>query len=1202
MSSSSQPQHTFTTTYVHTEGSVSLAHSPDVSFLYSGGADGIRCFDLNQSDAAKTIEYHNEPVTYLDCSAEHLASCSESGEVVLHDHAVSAGDSPSFKCLVTRTSLPARCIKFSPSQKKLAVSSDELIVKIVDVCDPLNCQLLTGHTKSIKSVSWSPDSSQLISSGCDGTLRLWNLYNHNSSHNLTCVQVIENVIPSVLPESHHSIEVAWHPTGKIFVVPSRDRGLAIFAKTTSPNTPWKMVKSVCQAQDTADVGRTKPFTALKFSSNGKYLAVGCEDGLIMVWSAQNWKRICHIQPEPHCAITAIDWRPQANILIIGNLNGQITTWQDVISSPQPPPFNDRPIVLSQRGRGSMASEEEEETSIQDISESYNGAAYVGGDVEIDYQGLDKTKSKKSSRSRNKELSDRLLLAHSSMHHAQEPFQPGATTSSHAFDSNIGTNRRYMAFNQLGVVYVLEKEQENIITVEFHDKSKMNGYHFTDYLKFHLSSIGDLGVAFACGSTKSNPSIIRYEPFESWATSGFAFHRSEQIGIDEDACWQYNLPDGENVTCIACGGHPNQHVEMEVEGLTGSGAIVVGTNKGFVRLFTGSGIQRYIWNLGRQIISLACNNEFVIAVYKSSISPQSDLHYCIMDHTTFEIIQESVIPLPNSRTFLTWIGFSQPHSIPALYDSSGMLSFLDKVRRPRQARWVPVLDTMSLRTEAQLSRFYWPIGVSPTELSCIILKGGETQPGFPIPLVQEIPLQMPALRLNEPQGQLEENYLRDSIIYSHQEDLANPEDYSLASQLGFLQLELDKKLLKLVETGCKAEPTPQLQKALDYASYLKNMNTLEASMKIAKFYNLAGLYERVSKAHEAKQLQRKLDGPEKRLSKYSHLEDHRILTSSILSAKPKHRAHHEEWMSRSPKNTSSNFQQPNRIFSKKNVFKSPAPRSKMDSQTAEATEDEDHVEDKEELDSNVPFESSSIMQSGEDGLENNMLSVAQQSNQTSDSFSTKALRSISNHVSSSPVPSTNPFASKRLTANTKTNDLKKSDRFFDRVDQLHHTDNKNLKPPEKTRQLTLFGLPSKPPNADHGRIKTGKKRKNDGSDDNINPDTKNAKLQAEKPHPGIPKYTNDDEHEDLELDASEIGDIQVNDGTFTRKNESTEEESQISLTSIDFSQSLPPRIRSTLPDPQNFDEMEESQELSIPNEVEESMSKGTNKLAQFRSKH
>jgi len=1071
MSLLSQDQ-SVSTTYVHTEGPVSLSYSPDARYLYSGGADGIRCFDLTQSvDSAKTIEYHKDPVTYLDCSLDFLASCCESGETVLHEHAVSSDQTPSFKSLITRTSLPTRCIKFSPNQRKLAVSSDELFIKIVDVQDPLNSSLLTGHTKSIKSLSWSPDSTLLVSSGCEGVLRVWNLAKQNPSGEPPSSQEIENILPSVLPESHQSIEAIWHPSGKYFIAPSWDSGLAILTNSGTDHI-WKRSKTVCQPGQSK---QTKPITALRFSLNGKYLATGCQDGIIVVWSTQTWTPEASIQPESDGSITAIQWRPQANAIVAANPLGQVINWQDVIPSTQPLPFN--PPVLPNVESNRYNEDEPGDALLgQDLS-PLDGGGYENEDWVID--DLDTGNNYSSKRtachhqvsSRNYHLPSNLPTIH-----AQEPFQPGATTLKHRSLGTM-TERRFLAFNLMGQVHVLEKEDENIVTVEFHDKGLYNGYHFTDPLKFNLGSIGNLGLAFACKSTRSNPSVIRYVPFESWTTSGFVFQGSERIGPDEDASWDFELPKGESATCIACGGCADEDGKIDRDGLAGSGTVAVATNQGYIRLFSGSGIQTYVWNLGQQIISLVCSHEFIFVVHRPSISSQSHpLSYTLMDSTSFEIVQEGTIPLPNHGVVLSWIGFSHPYSIPACYDSAGVLSFLDRARRPRQGRWVPMLATASLKTEGQLDRVYWPVGVSDSKLSCLVLKGGETQPSIPAPIIQDVPLQMPLLEQDSPQGQLEESYLRGSMIYHHQADLANPDNPSLASQLSLDHLELEKEVLKLIERCCKAEPEPCLQKALDYSILLKNLNTLEASIKISKFFNLAGLEERITKLREARELENDLTDPSglgKRKSKYAHLEDYDIITD--CKAAPKRKAGNSgQGLFERPFDdlpSRSTAGPVGRLFDQAAVFKAPPPLRRADQAAAQEEEDRSRADrDRLDLSSTLEVSTDSLMHDVDDDLASLNSSVkrpklseyslnSQTQSTTREStnpFAKKPLRAASTNQSTDRQQSGNIFG-KSGHKTPPTPELKKAGKFFNRVDQRHHDlkGNNTAAGKPKVKQATLL---------------------------------------------------------------------------------------------------------------------------------------------------
>lgn len=95
----------------------------------------------------------------------------------------------------------------------------------------------------------------------------------------------------------------------------------------------------------------------------------------------------------------------------------------------------------------------------------------------------------------------------------------------------------------------------------------------------------------------------------------------------------------------------------------------------------------------------------------------------------------------------------------MFDSDGLLSVLDRARRPRQARWVPVLETSALARRENKQESYWPVSVTAQHLHAVILKGEEKHPQLPVPLFQEIDLQLPLLRLENQQGQLEEKWVQ-----------------------------------------------------------------------------------------------------------------------------------------------------------------------------------------------------------------------------------------------------------------------------------------------------------------------------------------------------------------------------------------------------------------------------------------------------------
>ena len=51
--------------------------------------------------------------------------------------------------------------------------------------------------------------------------------------------------------------------------------------------------------------------------------------------------------------------------------------------------------------------------------------------------------------------------------------------------------------------------------------------------------------------------------------------------------------------------------------------------------------------------------------------------------------------------------------------------------------------------------YWPVGLTETHFTCVVLRGTDLEPWFPRPLIQEIELGMPILGMDNEQGKREE---------------------------------------------------------------------------------------------------------------------------------------------------------------------------------------------------------------------------------------------------------------------------------------------------------------------------------------------------------------------------------------------------------------------------------------------------------------
>lgn len=155
--------------------------------------------------------------------------------------------------------------------------------------------------------------------------------------------------------------------------------------------------------------------------------------------------------------------------------------------------------------------------------------------------------------------------------------------------------------------------------------------------------GELGAGFACRGTAESPSLVHYRSFETWTASQE---------------WQYSLPYGENALVIAVGGLAPPPDELEM-GIAGTGTVLVATDKGYVRFLTGSGLQKYLWNLGEEVISMAAGKDWALVVYRGVggvVDGRQNLEYALIDTDSYEVVQQGKLPLIKGAS-LNWIGFT-----------------------------------------------------------------------------------------------------------------------------------------------------------------------------------------------------------------------------------------------------------------------------------------------------------------------------------------------------------------------------------------------------------------------------------------------------------------------------------------------------------------------------------------------------------------
>ncbi|KAG5653429.1 hypothetical protein H0H81_000430 [Sphagnurus paluster] len=516
----------------------------------------------------------------------------------------------------------------------------------------------------------------------NGKIIVWNMSTEQPEIETTIEGIIPAIGDTLSPEYAHDCSVVWDTSGQYFYVASR-----------------------AHDKDVSGV-----ITALAISANGAYLA-SASQSKIHVWSTQTRRLITSQPASPSATITHLAFSPTENLIAWTDSQGTFSRWPKPISPNLPDPVK-RSIATN---AAATIPVRPKTNLFDDIAEGAIVAAGVHAqddDVDLDagFGDLDEDwiiddlggVGLKDAPEAAGTKKDAFVKEMVSITKAQPPFQPGSTPMEH--------RKRYLAYNMLGVIEVTDQDTHHIVNVEFFDRSTRQGYHFTDHFRYHLGYLGERGAVFACPTEETQPAQVLYKPYGTWNT------RSE---------WTYVLKrPGSSVLGIAAGGLPasKSFRKNEDSDLQGYGNVVIATSESDLTFLSGTGRERRVVGLGADFVCMVAGAEWVFVVHRAgstTIDGSQNLSYSIINFEDFSVKQRDVLPVPKGH-ILKWIGLTD-QGAPAIYDSAGWVHVLTKFRIPHHASWARVMDTNLLERRKGKDESYWPVGISESNLMCLILK-------------------------------------------------------------------------------------------------------------------------------------------------------------------------------------------------------------------------------------------------------------------------------------------------------------------------------------------------------------------------------------------------------------------------------------------------------------------------------------------------
>ncbi|XP_059096826.1 WD repeat and HMG-box DNA-binding protein 1-like [Tigriopus californicus] len=800
--------------FAHTEGHACIRYTPDGNQILTCGFDGeVRVYrGIDDSDPESHLA-GEEAFALTLTSDRFFVACSGTNKV--QGYNLKDGTPTG---VVTRFTADATALDMSLDGSKLVAGSDDTTLQLVDM-ESYQTKVFQGHSAPILNVALDPRSDQpeyILSSSCDGTVKVWNIQGENEVQTFQEVWLKSNdLATSKVPGT-----IAWHPNGDFIAVPQND-GVKIYARGS-----WELV---IQFKAKEPLDKEEVMGSVAWScKDPNFLASATTKGRVFIWDVEQKTQVFATQTNRDYSISDLAWHPKKyEVAMIDNQS----CW-GILNQ----------MTFAKENQGERISKETKATDEGDLEEYLVKGQSDNGD-ELDPEQLaalmdddDDDDDNENSFSISKIKRDTGFLSDDESNlskpestatdakdkpnetsvaplpptktpepvapafydvEIQEPFQPTATP--------VRLSSRFMVWNDVGVVKCFNTDDENSIEVDFHDTSVHHSFHISNAHNHTMADLSTEILVLACEASEDDltPSRLVCRLFGS---------------SDLTKEWSVELPGKEEILAVCCG----------------QGWVGAATDRRQLRIFSSGGNQLEVLALPGPILALAGHGHLILVTCHVGMPLAGNQSVCfaVFDLSPRRRHPSSQFqPLPFApNSYLTWVGFSD-EGTPGMMDSSGQVRLL---HHGFGSSWVQICDTRDTLKAKSDNHFLVGINEQEQKLRTILCKGARYPATTPYPTVALVPFSFPLCEPATEKSLLEEEYWKCDLVTRSLSAMESRLNQDLAEDKGEIEESQSRCLIKLFALAlsndhetramevCKLMDTHTISLAIRYATSNRRM--------------------------------------------------------------------------------------------------------------------------------------------------------------------------------------------------------------------------------------------------------------------------------------------------------------------------------------------------------------------------------------------